>query len=172
MSTATEMEVRTEFAAEFRDVLVAGLRRELAVTARVVEATPETRFDYRPDSRSMAAGELAWHMVHGTIKMLNGIVELNFSMTPSPAVPDKAELLRVWMTQFPTVLERIEGMTAKQLLTPVDFYGAFKHPVFSYLTVISNHLIHHRGQLSAYLRPMGGKVPSIYGGSADEPWAP
>jgi uncharacterized damage-inducible protein DinB len=42
--------------------------------------------------------------------------------------------------------------------------------VFTYLILVNNHSIHHRGQLATYLRPMGSMVPSIYGGSADEPW--
>jgi uncharacterized damage-inducible protein DinB len=45
----------------------------------------------------------------------------------------------------------------------------FQLPAAAYLNFANVHCIHHRGQLSAYLRPMGGKVPSIYGGSADEP---
>ena len=44
-------------------------------------------------------------------------------------------------------------------------------PRVTFLSLNLRHLVHHRGQLSAYLRPMGGKVPSIYGGSADEPMA-
>ena len=46
----------------------------------------------------------------------------------------------------------------------------FNFPAFMYLSFVEKHSTHHRGQLSAYLRPMGSKVPSIYGGSADEPW--
>ena len=170
MTTATEVAASTTFAVEFRDMMVAALRRELAVTERVIEAMPEKKFDYRPAPKSKAAGELAWHMVYGTIGMLKGVFNRKFEMENEPATPDKAEILRVWMTQFPSVLEKIEAMTPEQLTTHVDFYGAFKLPVFTYLPIISNHLIHHRGQLTAYLRPMGGKVPSIYGGSADEPW--
>jgi uncharacterized damage-inducible protein DinB len=60
-------------------------------------------------------------------------------------------------------------MTAEQLATPVDFLGVFNLPAVFYLGFVNNHSIHHRGQLAAYLRPMGSKVPSIYGGSADEP---
>jgi uncharacterized damage-inducible protein DinB len=52
----------------------------------------------------------------------------------------------------------------------VDFFGLFKWPAVSYLGFGNNHSIHHRGQLAAYIRSMGGKVPAIYGGSADEPW--
>jgi len=64
----------------------------------------------------------------------------------------------------------VQAMTAEQLLTPVDFYGVMTAPVFRFLLFANNHSIHHRGQLAAYLRPMGSKVPSIYGGSADVPW--
>jgi uncharacterized damage-inducible protein DinB len=51
----------------------------------------------------------------------------------------------------------------------IDFYG-MKNPAIVYMNFALVHGVHHRGQLSGYLRPMGGKVPSIYGGSADETW--
>lgn len=51
----------------------------------------------------------------------------------------------------------------------IDSYG-MKNPAIVYLNFCLVHGVHHRGQLLAYLRPMGGKVPSIYGGSADETW--
>ena len=57
-----------------------------------------------------------------------------------------------------------------QLLTPVDFLGVFNMPAAFYLAFLNNHSIHHRGELATYLRPMGAKVPSIYGGSYDEPF--
>jgi Uncharacterized protein conserved in bacteria len=49
----------------------------------------------------------------------------------------------------------------------VDFRGLFKFPAVNFLQVGLNHSIHHRGQLTMYLRPMGAKVPSIYGESYD-----
>jgi uncharacterized damage-inducible protein DinB len=61
-------------------------------------------------------------------------------------------------------------MTPEQLATPVDFAGVFKMPAVFYLGFVNNHSVHHRGQLPAYLRPMGSMVPSIYGRSADKPW--
>jgi uncharacterized damage-inducible protein DinB len=51
----------------------------------------------------------------------------------------------------------------------VDFMGAFNFPAVVYLSFLNNHSIHHRGELATYLRPIGSKVPSIYGGSYDEP---
>jgi uncharacterized damage-inducible protein DinB len=69
---------------------------------------------------------------------------------------------------FTRAMSRVRA--PEQLTTPVDFLGAFNFPAVLYLSFVNNHSIHHRGQLSVYLRPMGAKVPSIYGGSADEPW--
>jgi len=51
----------------------------------------------------------------------------------------------------------------------MEFSGA-KFPAVKYLVWTLVHMVHHRGQLTTYLRPMGSKVPSIYGGSYDEPW--
>jgi hypothetical protein len=59
-------------------------------------------------------------------------------------------------------------MTAAQAATPVQFF-MFNFPAVFYLGFLNNHSIHHRGELATYLRPMGSKVPSIYGGSFDEP---
>ena len=52
----------------------------------------------------------------------------------------------------------------------INFFGVFNYPTVTYLTFLSNHSIHHRGQLSAYLRAMGSLVPAIYGPSGDEMW--
>ena len=60
----------------------------------------------------------------------------------------------------------------EQLLTPIEFFGVFNLPAALYLGFLNNHSIHHRGELTTYLRPMGSKVPSIYGGSYDEPFNP
>jgi len=66
----------------------------------------------------------------------------------------------------------VEAMSAEQLLTPVKFFGMFNLPSVFYLGFLNNHSIHHRGELATYLRPMGSKCPSIYGGSYDEPFQP
>ena len=71
---------------------------------------------------------------------------------------------------FKRGVARVAAMTAEQLMTPVSFFGVFNFPVVFYLGFLNNHSIHHRGELATYLRPMGSKVPSIYGGSYDEPF--
>jgi uncharacterized damage-inducible protein DinB len=69
-------------------------------------------------------------------------------------------------------VKRVAEMSAEQLMTPVNFFGVFNFPAVLYLGFLNNHSIHHRGELTTYLRPMGSKVPSIYGGSYDEPFVP
>jgi uncharacterized damage-inducible protein DinB len=72
--------------------------------------------------------------------------------------------------ELPKAILALRNMTPEQLGAVLDFYGAFQFPAIMYVNFAVKHSVHHRGQLSAYLRPMGSKVPSIYGGSADEPW--
>ena len=70
---------------------------------------------------------------------------------------------------MPEKLKTLRALPDETLAREVDFFGMMKLPVVSYLGLANNHSVHHRGQLAAYLRPMVSKVPSIYGGSADEP---
>ena len=64
-------------------------------------------------------------------------------------------------------MQRLENTTPDQLVKTVDFRGRLQLPAVMYLQMMLHHSVHHRGQLSAYLRPMGGKVPAIYGESFD-----
>ena len=70
---------------------------------------------------------------------------------------------------FHRAADRVRAMAPEQLATPVDFLGTFNFPAAFYLAFLNNHSVHHRGALATYLRPMGSKVPCIYGGSYDEP---
>jgi hypothetical protein len=56
----------------------------------------------------------------------------------------------------------LKNLSNKDLATPVDFIGLRKDPAVTYLNIAIRHSVHHRGQLSAYLRPMGARVPAIY----------
>jgi uncharacterized damage-inducible protein DinB len=64
-------------------------------------------------------------------------------------------------------VERLGHLSGDQLIKRIDFRGLFNFPAVVYVQIALNHSIHHRGQLSMYLRPMGAKVPSIYGESYD-----
>jgi uncharacterized damage-inducible protein DinB len=89
----------------------------------------------------------------------------------SVAIPDGISTpndVATWYEQrFAGNFDLLTRATPEQLLKPVNFRGMFTWPALHFLTLGLHHTIHHRGQLSTYLRPMGGKVPSIYGESYD-----
>jgi uncharacterized damage-inducible protein DinB len=159
-----------EFAATFRDLMLDGITRELQITKRVLAAVPDARSDYRPDPHARTAWELAWHLVNTDVQFLDGIGDLKFTMnTPESKPKTIAELIDWYERNFTRAANKVRSLTPEQLLTPVDFMGAFNFPAVFYFGFLNNHSIHHRGELATYLRPMGSKVPSIYGGSYDEP---
>jgi uncharacterized damage-inducible protein DinB len=71
-----------------------------------------------------------------------------------------------YQDRIPASIARVRALSGEALLQPVDFFGTML-PAVVVLSVMVRHSIHHRGQLSTYIRPMGGKVPSIYGPTAD-----
>jgi uncharacterized damage-inducible protein DinB len=161
-----------EFALGYRQLMLDGLSGELEITKKVIAAIPDSKSGYRPDPDARSAWDLAWHLANTDVQFLNGIADLNFTME-SPKPEDKpktvAEIVAWYDTNFKSGAARVADLTADQLLTPVNFLGAFNFPAVFYLGFLNNHSIHHRGELATYLRPMGSKVPSIYGGSFDEP---
>jgi uncharacterized damage-inducible protein DinB len=156
-------------------MMLDGVTREMETCKKVIAAIPDAQCTYKPDPHARSAWELAWHLANSDIQFLDGIADLNFGMeTPEPADKPKnvAQLLAWYDSNFKRGAARVSAMTAEQLLTPVSFFGVFKFPAVFYLSFLNNHHIHHRGALVTYLRPMGSKVPSIYGGSYDEPFQP
>ena len=94
--------------------------------------------------------------------------------TPEPKDKPKtvAELVSWYEQHSKRSAAGVRALSAQQLLTPVNFFGVFNLPAVFYLAFLNSHSVHHRGALARYLRPMGSKVPSIYGGSYDEPFEP
>lgn len=150
------------------------LEFERATTRKVIAAVTEAGKDYRPDPRARTAFELAWHIVSAEVQMLDEIADGKFSAADRfPDRPTCVEgVLAFYDREFPRALGRIWAMPDEALARPLDFYGAFNYPACMYVGFAMIHSVHHRGQLSTYLRPLGSKVPSIYGGSADEAWQP
>ena len=80
-----------------------------------------------------------------------------------------ADVVGFYEKTFAEKLKAVQAMSTADLTRIVDFFGMMQQPAVTFLGFANNHSIHHRGQLAAYLRAMGSKVPAIYGGSADEP---
>jgi uncharacterized damage-inducible protein DinB len=101
---------------------------------------------------------------------LEGILSGAFGQSPEkPEEVRTPEQISAWYSQkMSAAIEKLSAWTPEEAARILDFHGFLQAPAAGIVTVAVNHSIHHRGQLSAYLRPMGGKVPAIYGPSADE----
>ena len=94
--------------------------------------------------------------------------EFKFENSSRPeAIRTPADVVAWYSERFASNVERLKTTPADRLVAPIDFRGLFTLPAVAFLQTGISHTIHHRGQLSTYLRPMGAKVPSIYGESYD-----
>jgi uncharacterized damage-inducible protein DinB len=146
------------------------LATERPVTKAVIAAIPVRSADFRPDDIARTAIELAWHIVTAEHRFFDAVASGAFDLTPRPrpaAVQTPADVIGWYDEQIPADIVRLKAMAGEQLIRPIDFRGLFEFPAVAYVQLALNHSIHHRGQLSMYLRPMGAKVPSIYGESYD-----
>jgi uncharacterized damage-inducible protein DinB len=162
--------LQPEQALFLRDVvLIPSLKLEHGVTRRVIEAIPPDKGDYRPDEVAKSAVDLAWHIAGAEHRFMTAVVTGAFDFTT--ARPDgltTSPLVARWYVEtFHKDLDRIAALSPDQLLKLIEFRGVIRLPAIAYLQIALNHSIHHRGQLSMYLRPMGAPVPSIYGESYD-----
>ena len=156
-------------ASAVRNFLLPQIDDEMKTTRRVLAAVPEDKADYKPHETSMTAGDLARHIAFVEIWFLEGVLKGEFAAPDDSSMPSTiAGVLEAYDGQAPALLAKVRDLTGEQLAQPVTFYS-WTLPRVAYLQFLQKHTIHHRGQLSAYLRPMGSRVPSIYGGSADEP---
>jgi uncharacterized damage-inducible protein DinB len=146
------------------------LKNEHRLTKAVIEAIPLDKGGYSPDDISMSALALAWHIVATENRFMDAVLTGAFDLTPNPmpgSVKNSADLVALYSENFESRFEKLTKMSMDQMLTIVDFRGMFQLPAVMYLGFVLHHTVHHRGQLSMYLRPMGAKVPSIYGESWD-----
>ncbi|MEO8028475.1 MAG: DinB family protein [Bryobacteraceae bacterium] len=166
------MQLSPDTAMMMRGMLLGGAEREQVTTSKVIAAIPDQNHDYKPDDKSKTAMELAEHIATVDCWFLDSIAAGAFSpesmMKPPAGTATGAQMSAWYNEQFKASAAKIKAMDADALMKVVDFFGMMQMPAVTILTLMNNHMIHHRGQLSTYLRAMGGKCPSIYGPSADE----
>jgi uncharacterized damage-inducible protein DinB len=151
-------------------VYLPGLQNEHRITKNVIEAIPVDKGDYRPEPLSRPALDLAWHIASTEMRFLNAVESGAFDLSPMPmpdSIKNSKDLAAWYADHFGRHFENLTKLSNDQLLKIVDFRGMFQLPAVMYLGFILHHTVHHRGQLSTYLRPMGGKVPAMYGESYD-----
>jgi uncharacterized damage-inducible protein DinB len=147
------------------------LKNESKITKKIIAAVPADRCEHRPDPVSKNAIELARHIAAADNRFLETVINGVFDATTA-AIPENvktpAEIAAWYEERFAKNFEALAKLNGEQLVKIVDFRGMFQRPAVTFLMMGLHHTIHHRGQLSAYLRSMGAKVPSIYGESYDD----
>jgi uncharacterized damage-inducible protein DinB len=161
-----------EQAKVFLSFFLGNIENEHPTTRKIIAAVPQEKSDYKPDPKSMSARELAFHIAGSDIFFLDAILKGQFDMSgEQPPVPAMLTDILAWYEEnYNDRLAKLKALPADQLTKTVKFFGVMELPAVMYLQLMLMHMSHHRGQLSTYLRPMGSKVPAIYGGSADEPF--
>jgi uncharacterized damage-inducible protein DinB len=151
--------------------LTDSLEHESVATRKVIAAVPAGNRHYKPDPKSRSAWEIATHLALSDMWFADCVLNGKFEWTGEPPLPgeftDPAAVAGWHESHFAQKLAQIRALTPDQLLREADFFGT-KGPIVTFLVAFNNHHIHHRGQLAAYLRAAGSKVPAIYGMSADE----
>ena len=156
-----------ELAAGLLNYFLPALQQESATTARVLAAVPDDKADYTPAEKSTPAGKLTAHIAQTDMWFLESVVKGKFEMHGQPSELKPSEATALYTSKMPELIESLKTLTPEQLASEIEFF-TWKLPAVAYVDFCLRHMIHHRGQLSAYLRPMGAKVPSIYGPSGDE----
>jgi uncharacterized damage-inducible protein DinB len=162
--------MQPEQALFLREWMLGALKLEHPITRGVIDAIPIDKGLYRPDTIVKNADDLAWHIVGAEHRFMDAVVNGAFDLTPRPRPDDlksSADISRWYADSFKQDVERVAALSVDALLTVIDFRGIFQLPAVAYLHTAHIHSIHHRGQLSMYLRPMGARVPAIYGESYD-----
>lgn len=153
------------------DFLLNDFEYEAQTTLNVLGAVPPGRLDYRPDGKSKSGLGLARHLALEDAWLLNGIADGAFTPPPDDSdacgVMTPADAVARYQASVPAALARVRAMSGEKLAGTIDFLGMMQMPAVSFLSMALKHSVHHRGQLSTYLRAMGGAVPGIYGPSAD-----
>ncbi len=152
-------------------VFLQSLGNEVPTTRRVLAAVPDSLLDFKLGDKGRTARDLMWHIARSEKWFGEGIISANFPMDPDPNAPaTTAEILAYYDQNVPVLSDKLATLSGDHLATPTSFFGVFTLPVVMYMDFWIKHTVHHRGQLSSYLRAMNAHVPSIYGGSADEPF--
>jgi uncharacterized damage-inducible protein DinB len=151
-------------------VLLRVLKNESRTTKSVIAAVPNRNLDHRPDAHAKTANELLRHIAAADNFFLKSVIDGVFipgSVTIPESIGNPAEVAEWYERTYAGNFEALSELPSDNLVKVLDFRGLFRAPAFTFIQSGLAHTIHHRGQLSTYLRPMGSRVPAIYGESYD-----
>jgi uncharacterized damage-inducible protein DinB len=158
--------------------ILAELSYESATARRLLERLPQQQFGWKPHEKSMTLARLATHVVEIPGWVASILDQDEFDVGAREYVPKDAssvpELLQMFEKNIAAIREAIGRQTNERMMAPWRLKKKgqliFELPRIGMIrSMLINHFIHHRGQLSVYIRLLNVPVPSIYGPSADEP---
>ena len=155
-----------------REFFIKRWEQELAAFGKVLRALPEGQLKYRPHERCTSAGALAWQLADEQKQICDlldsGQVEIKVDTSPRKVT----EIVAAWDKATEELRGKLNAVDEKKWSSEarllVDGNVIWKDTMENMLWGYLFDMVHHRGQLTSYLRPMGGKVPAIYGPSADD----
>jgi uncharacterized damage-inducible protein DinB len=158
-----------------KDQFIQVWEREFQTTLKVLKNFPADKLNLKPSEKSRSAKDLAWTFVIEEEAMIGGALKGNIDFSNLPQAPATLpEIISTYERKHKEIVEQVKHASDPEMNKTVKFFTGPKQPAdmrradVMWTGVMDT--IHHRGQLSVYLRLAGGKVPSIYGPSGDEPW--
>jgi len=159
-----------------KDALLSEFDHEMATTRRLLERLPDDKFAWKPHDKSMSLGGLATHLTNLPFWGITILTENSYDLAAGPPHATVKDSRSEILTAFDDAIRRTRGLLDK---TDAEYLGMwslkrsgqemFSLPrVSAFRSFVMNHVIHHRGQLSVYLRLNDVAVPPIYGPTADE----
>ena len=153
----------------WKDEFFPKLKLEFQTTTKVLKAFPENQSEFQPHEKSQSAKKVAWTLVIGPVAIRQALKnELTMPRNFPPLPEHWSSVVEGFEAESSHAIRTLEEANEEQLQGTVQYRTQTMSKKEYLWFVLSDH-IHHRGQLTVYLRMAGGKVPSIYGPSADEP---
>lgn len=158
------------------DPMMAELQQEATTTRRMLERVPSDSLGWQPHEKSMTLGRLAAHIANLPGLFITTLSQDEFDRSDfkSPAAETVSSIMETFDRNISDSLGLLRTLPDERWLAPWRYRNGehviFEMPRLAVLRFIAlNHLIHHRGQLSVYLRLLDVPLPSVYGPTADEP---
>jgi hypothetical protein len=140
---------------------------EAGTTLKVLSRIPEGS-GYRPDPKSRTAQEIAWQILCEERMLIEALESGKAEWAPPPTPATMKEIVEAYETHNAIMPQRFNALPPGRWEGTLDFFGSHR-PTAPMAWSFLFDIVHHRGQITTYLRPMGSTVPQIYGPSADEP---
>ena len=141
--------------------------KESRTTSKVLSRIPDGS-DYRPDAKSRTAQEIAWQIVCEERMIIEALESGTAAWNPAPMPGSMKEVAAAYDAQSAAIGDRWRALPPAKWTGDLEFFGR-QRPASPMAWSFLFDIVHHRGQITTYLRPMGSKVPQIYGPSGDEP---